>query len=156
MARWPDRRMRNSAKYLSYKYAFEQMKRAMEAGFFLEAVMVAESVISDRLHSVCWRAEDASYKPTKKPKHVGLGTLIQRARNAGLDAVDVAQLDEWREARNRVAHALARSVPGTPTMPVDDFQALAKTTAEDGIKLANKTKQWQRATAPARTGKTRR
>ncbi len=148
--------MSNSTKYLSYKYAFGQMKRATEAGFFLEVVMIAESVISDRLHSVCWRAEDANGKPTRKQKHVGLGSLIQRARNAGLNEADVVELDEWREARNRVAHALARSVPGSPTMPVEEFQALAKATAEDGIKLANKTKKWQRTSAPTHTGTTRR
>ena len=43
--------MANTAKYLSYKYAFERMKTAVARGFHLEAVVIAESVISDRLHS---------------------------------------------------------------------------------------------------------
>jgi hypothetical protein len=144
--------MSNSIKFLSYKYAFDQMKRATEAGFFLEAVMIAESVISDRLHSACWSAEDGVRKANGKVRHVGLSTLIQRARKAGVVENDVVELERWRDARNRVAHALARSTPGTPTVPIDVFQALARQTAEDGIKLANRTKKWQRATAPAQTG----
>jgi hypothetical protein len=147
--------MSNRTKYLSYKYAFDQMKRATEAGYFLEVVMIAESIISDRLHSACWSEKDAVPNAAAKPKHVGLSTLIQRARKAGLAESDVVKLDRWRDARNGVAHALARSTPGTATMPVDEFLALASKTAEDGIRLANKVKKWQRANAPSRPKSTK-
>ena len=41
----------NHAKYLSYRLARDRMKAAIEADFPLEAVTIAESLITDRLLS---------------------------------------------------------------------------------------------------------
>lgn len=138
--------MGNTLKYLSYKYAFSQMRLAVDAGFFLEAVMIAESVISDRLHSACEGSEDGVHERAGDPKFINLHTLIKRAAKARMDAALVKKLNEWRLNRNRVAHAVARSRPGAPTMPVEEFRTLSKRTAEEGIALANEVKKWQRRT----------
>ena len=142
--------MSNASKYLSYKYAFSRMKQATEKGFYLEAVMIAESVISDRLHSATGTEDDRRNEHTGTYKYVGLATLIERAKKAGIEPGLLADLDRWRVARNHVAHALARSRPGTPTMPVEDFLLLAETTASDGHSLANRVKRWQQKTKPRR------
>lgn len=41
----------NHAKYLSYQLAHERMKAAIEAGFPIEAVAIAESLLTDRFLS---------------------------------------------------------------------------------------------------------
>lgn len=41
----------NGAKYLSYREAWARIKLARRQGFFLEAVTIEESIISDRLLS---------------------------------------------------------------------------------------------------------
>ena len=122
------------------------MKTAVARGFHLEAVVIAESVISDRLHSATGTGEDR-VKKNGDVMFVPLADLIDRARRRGLEPGTVEDLHIWRKARNRVAHAVARSRPGEPTMAVDDFRALAKQTALEGIELANRIKAWQRRKA---------
>jgi hypothetical protein len=137
--------MANTAKYLSYKYAFDRMKVAVARGFHLEAVMIAESVVSDRLHSATGTGEDR-VRNNGEIVHVPFAELIERARRRGMAPEMVADLHAWRKSRNLVAHAVARSRPGEPTMAVDDFRALAQQTAQQGIALAKRAKAWQRGT----------
>ena len=39
------------SKYLSYTFAFDEMRRASEQGFPLHAIAIAESILSDRILS---------------------------------------------------------------------------------------------------------
>lgn len=41
---------KNIAKGESFQYAFRRINEAREAGFHLEMIALAESIISDRLH----------------------------------------------------------------------------------------------------------
>lgn len=41
----------NAAKFWSYREAWTRIKQAQEQGFYLEAVTIEESIISDRLMS---------------------------------------------------------------------------------------------------------
>ena len=136
--------MPNFAKYVSYKYAFDQMKLAIEKCFYLEAVMIAESIISDRLHSASGTSEDKTNPKTGRPVFVSLKTLIQRARKKGMEEDLIHRLDQWRISRNTIAHAIARSAPGAPTMDVANFRALASETAKCGVGLVKDVKNWQR------------
>ena len=43
--------MKNYYKFYSYRYAYSQMKKAMEGKFYLEAITIQESIITDRLLS---------------------------------------------------------------------------------------------------------
>jgi hypothetical protein len=43
--------MRYTAKYLSYAEAWRRIKAAIQAGYYLEAVTIEESIIADRLLS---------------------------------------------------------------------------------------------------------
>src|SRR5262245_37013299 len=66
----------NVQKYRSFAWAFSQMKKAIEAGFYIEAVAIAESVIADRLSSFV-ASNDAAAKPTKREPR--LVDLIKKA-----------------------------------------------------------------------------
>jgi hypothetical protein len=142
----------NQAKFLSYRFAFHRMQMAIQAEYYLEAVMIAESVISDRLHSATRVAKEVgeSEKQTRLPS---LGVLLARAGRAGMDAELVAEFDTWRKNRNLVAHELARSWPGTATMEVSRYLELARHTAESGIRLAKRAKDWQRSTGAGKQRK---
>ena len=49
----------NAEKYERYKKAHERLKKAIEQEFYIEAAMICESLISDRLHShLHWRVHE--------------------------------------------------------------------------------------------------
>lgn len=137
--------MKNTAKYLSYKAAWERISSAIEHGFYLEAVALCESIISDRL---------ISYVQGVTGKHVRLETpfheLIGLWRaNAGVIAwkehVDLAgAVDLWRTKRNMVVHGLVKSAPGKPTQNVESFIGLARISAEHGCELAKAVSAWHK------------
>lgn len=130
----------NHAKQLSYKFAMRRIEHAIQQRFFLEAVMITESIISDRLLSVVGAA--ASSRAPKSAKHEGLSSLIGQARKAGMPAALADSIDVWRGRRNQVAHAVAKSAPGEPTMSVADFWSLASDTAQEGRQLVSAVKRW--------------
>lgn len=130
----------NHAKYLSYKYAITRMEEAINKRFFLEAVMIAESVISDRLLSATANRKPVSTASAQK--HSGLSVLIDRAKSIGLPPDLATELHAWRVVRNQVAHAVAKSAPNEPTMSVDMFCEQAESAAKQGQRLVNVMKRW--------------
>lgn len=139
--------MKNKSKYLSYKKAWEQINAALDQGFFLEAITIEESIISDRLLSYILGVEPKAKLDIKS----GLGKLISHWRkHAGKlliqsDNSDLGEItDIWRTKRNSAVHGLVKSTPGTPTTQPDDFLELARQTAEDGKTLARKIQNWHK------------
>ena len=130
----------NHAKYLSYKYAMTRMEEAIKKRFYLEAVMIAESVISDRLLSATAHGKASSAASAQK--HLGLSVLIDRGKSIGLPPALAIELHAWRVARNQVAHAVAKSAPNEPTMSVDLFCEQAESAAKQGQRLVNVMKRW--------------
>ena len=131
------------SKHVSYKYAMARMDMAIEKRFFLEAVMIAESIISDRLLSATTRKRGGEAPPNGN--RTNFSRLIAAARSAGLPDDLAVALDAWRDARNEVAHSVVKSVPGTAPMRVPAFCRLAEQTARDGKQLAAKVKRWARS-----------
>ena len=139
--------MSNKSKYLSYKKAWERINAALEQGFFLEAITIEESIISDRLLSYILGVEPKAKVGIKS----GLGDLISHWRKhagASLIQADGADLGDatnvWRVKRNSAVHGLVKSAPGTPTTQPDDFLELARQAAEDGKTLARKIQNWHK------------
>jgi hypothetical protein len=138
----------NASKYESYREAFARIKAAQEAGFYLEAVTIEESVISDRLAS--WLS--ANRVAGKAPPKAGasFGNLIARWRElwraSHPEETEITRridaIDQWRECRNTLVHAIAKSDPGTATIPVDQFLELAARVAKDGEQHAKAVKKW--------------
>lgn len=124
-------------KYLSYRFAFQRMKESIEAGFFLEASTIAESVISDRLLSACNRKGTVS-------ANLPLSKLINIAISVNPAVPTPESLHEWRIARNQVIHAVSKSAPGKSTLKVSEFMELAESTAVNGLKLARIVATWSK------------
>jgi len=122
---------KNTAKYLSFKYAYERIDLAMSKKFYLEAAMIEESIISDRLQSFL---AGKSVIKIKKNHYFSLGDLIKKSKGLLNDDL-VTKLQKWKDDRNIVAHQIAKSDPGEPTISIKDYLIRAKETAEIGLLL---------------------
>lgn len=96
-------------RYLLYKQAISQFNRAIEHGFYLEAITICESMIADRLESRC----------AELNKPLGfqmLGKLIKTLKQVEVDKalrnILVKDLDEWRLNRNTALHEIVKFEKG--------------------------------------------
>lgn len=84
-----------------YQRVLEQYKRAMESGFYLEAVTLMESIISDRLES----------RATYLGKTAGFDTLGKLCNILSSDTVlkdIIPQIVDWKNGRNRMLHEMSK------------------------------------------------
>lgn len=140
---------KNIKKYESYKYAFERLKEAIDQEFFLEAVVISESIISDRLISYLVVRHQELKTSDKLPNtRTSFGTLIQKWQQIDQkvsykDWDDlIKDVDKWRIDRNECAHALVKSNPGSSTHSVEEFVNKSRNCALIGIKLARAVCSW--------------
>jgi hypothetical protein len=143
----------NFEKYESYREAWVRIKQAQENNFFLEAITIQESIISDRLISFLSRpgASNSFAKSCGKRNFVSFHSLIQSWREEfpnGLESGKYGNLidnvDEWRESRNDAIHAIVKSKPGEVTKPIDTFLQEAEKVAQTGTDLAKEVCIWQK------------
>ena len=143
----------NRSKYESYREAWQRIEASRQAGFFLEAIVIEESIIADRLVSYLSRPDSPNrVSKNKKGMWPGLGDLIAALQSefpAGLsigNIEDVANaLNDWRQGRNTAVHAIVKSDPGTPTVEVQEFLMLAEKAAERGAILARAISSWHQS-----------
>lgn len=102
----------NTTKYESYAEAWRRMKIATEAGFYLEAITIQESIIFDRLRSFVEYAGSMKIKD-KTPYSVLIpqleGVLNKDSKNDRRwpnDKELVERLKEWVDRRNRALHRI--------------------------------------------------
>ncbi len=139
----------NAEKYRSYREAWARVKQAQQHGFYIEAVTIEESIISDRLTSYL---VDAGLVPRQRrlKDYPTFGNLIitwrrwantQLAPKLDRDRRDklallIDSVDLWRQKRNQIIHAIVKSHPHTPTTEIEGFVKLAQDAAEEGMRLA--------------------
>lgn len=138
----------NIAKHLSYKEAWSRIKKAQEQGFYLEAVTLQESIITDRLISYLVGV-GAIERAVELHKYPNFGKLIDKWKIQNPKPIDIQDyrdlqtaVCEWRKRRNNVVHGMVKSHPGTATDSVIDFLEEAKLTAEQGKRLARAVGYW--------------
>lgn len=110
-----------------YRRGIGRADRALREGFWLEAITLQESVISDRLAYLLER------HGRRKPG--SLSSLISAAAALpAVTALDGEVLDrahEWRRARNKAAHAMVKlDEPGAGTW--DERLRACRETAHEG------------------------
>lgn len=127
----------NHLKYSAYTYAFQRIEEAVERGFYLEAVAIAESLISDRLMSACRKAG-------QMPKRSTLSELIDAARYLVPPIPREDEFHSWRENRNRVLHGMVKPHKKSPLLAPPDFLELSERTAYSGMKLARVASNWEK------------
>jgi hypothetical protein len=135
--------MKNYYKFYSYRYAYSQMKKAIEGKFYLEAITIQESIITDRLLSFVIKKE--LLKTTDNNlliRNVSLNNLIKLSNEHFDDDSLSIELDEFRFSRNNCIHAMVKSFPGNPTQKVSEFQKLSKETSLSWRVLTRKVDAW--------------
>jgi hypothetical protein len=97
-------------RYELYKSSLDWIKKSIDEGYYLEAISILESLISDRLESYLSfpLGQDFSFK--------NLGVLINEIKlkktDENLHSLIIKDLDEWRKQRNKAAHEMVKIADG--------------------------------------------
>jgi len=135
--------VKNYYKFYSYRYAYSQMRRAIEGKFYLEAITIQESIITDRLLSFVIRKELIDSSDSKLLiRNISLNNLTKLSKDHFDDDALIIELDEFRFSRNNCIHAMVKSFPGNPTQKINEFQKLARETSLSGRILTRKVDAW--------------
>lgn len=119
-------------RYETYNKVISRYDNAIEAGFYLEAITLMESLIADRIESYyIWETAQQEKYSFKQ-----LGWLITQLK-ASDTKMPISELDAWWKLRNEALHELAK---------IDEFDDLdfnakyvkAKLCAEKGKPLFRK------------------
>ena len=135
---------KNMAKYNSYRWAMEQVKKGITEGFFLEAITIEESILTDRL-LLFYRQKGHN----QKEAYLTLGKILKfLEKNKALcqenAIVFFDELDQFWKNRNTCLHQIAKSEPGTATLDIEGLTMLASTTASNGESLVKIVGAWSR------------
>ena len=141
----------NAEKFEKYQEAWARINLARDQGFFFEAVAIQESIISDRL--IGYLTELGVLMAVGERREPGFAKLIRSWRDAHPDPIrhgdfeDLqAEVDSWRDSRNRVIHAIVRPQRVAFTVTIDEFLTDAADTADRGVALAKAVQDWTRKT----------
>lgn len=138
----------NKQKSQRYAFALERLKRAMDQGFYLEAITICESLISDRLLSSLDRRQGV-----ERNARAGLHrlikahldeTLLDRSSQAhGEKLLDLfSALRVWKDKRNELLHGIAKCLPGDEVHSSPILMERAKDAAEEGLRLFRHLDNW--------------
>jgi hypothetical protein len=132
----------NTPKYRAYREAWTRIKEAQKQGFYLEAITIEESIISDRLSSYFRNVLEIERQPKT---FYEMGKTWREYHPEIITSVDyndlISALDEWRKERNKAIHDIVHSDPHVDRS-IENFLSNTKTVAEDGEKLARIISQW--------------
>ena len=98
-------------RYRTYKSSISRINLAIDAGFYLEAITLCESLIADRL-------ESRLNFLTKSDKYsfdmlFNMQTKIEELEPEGeLNLIVNERLHSWRKNRNKVLHGMAKIAEG--------------------------------------------
>ncbi|HHC6593922.1 TPA: hypothetical protein ACN4AN_003914 [Vibrio parahaemolyticus] len=116
------------------KNIVERINEAINQEFYLEAIALEESCISDRLSLVL-------YSKGRKAGTKSFVKLIELC-NEFLPKNLKRDLDSWRKERNRSIHNLVRSSPLEEMIDLEELDLLSAHTAKSGLKLLDGVNIW--------------
>jgi len=134
---------KNMPKYKSYRNAYDQIKLAIDAGFFLEAITIEESILTDRLFRFC--KDHGMKKPIDRAT---LGDVLRVLQGLPAETQDFENIDflpsliEFWDNRNICLHQIVKSGPGEPTIDFVEIIDRARITAISGKALTKKVSNW--------------
>lgn len=124
----------NSVQGDLFRRSYKRAKRAVEAGYYLEAVSLCESLILNRLEVVLRASEGLEF-----PKY-SVGKALNTFESHKLPSFDATLIEDskaWSAKRNQLSHHFTR-------VDLDNFVtwrgrlSRAKLTALAGLELANR------------------
>jgi hypothetical protein len=140
----------NANKYYSYREAWSRIRLAQENGFYLEAIAIQESIISDRIINYLCHKQGVALLSNNN-HFLSFSELIRKWRSefpngllSGSYSNLIDTVNEWRLSRNKVIHAIVKSKPGEPTQSIDLFLEQAKEAAKVGEAIAREVCNWSK------------
>jgi len=115
-----------------YAHLLNRIKTSIENGFYLEAVTLEESFITDRLESYVY------YKKLCSPKRTLGDVLNKLLKDADFSKELHAKINEWRNGRNTSLHEMAKFDAGEEADWFEKYNK-AKAIAEQGKTLLRET-----------------
>lgn len=92
-----------TAKAILFRTAFNRIDRAIKNGFHLEAIVIIESLICDRIESTISIVTHSEIYPET------LGPLLSQLRKLSVFPEELLNdLDSWRKERNLVMHQMVK------------------------------------------------
>lgn len=121
-------------RYNRYKSAIERCSKAIQDGFFIEAIAIEESLIADRLESLTNEITEGgwSYKPAGKLVWNLLKTLRPHLNEELTTCLKSAR--KWCYKRNIAIHRMAKLTPDL-TSSFDEDYAQLPNVAKEGMKI---------------------
>lgn len=122
-----------------YTSGFLQIKKALEAGFYVEVIALSESVIADRLEARwAWKNGQSS-----KAREFGtLGFMTARLMKSETEPRDACLVYEraavWSKDRNRALHEMLK-LPEGEFEPWEQRYAGLEAVAKTGVRIARQT-----------------
>lgn len=122
-------------RYELYKATFAWITKSINEGFYLEAISLEESLITDRLESyMTWlKGTDYSFKTLGDLKRA----IEVYETDDDLRLLVLGELDQWRRARNKAAHEMVKIEDGK-TISWTDRMRINQEVAEAGLELVRK------------------
>jgi hypothetical protein len=114
--------------------AIDRISKAISENYYLEAITLQESIISDRLALFL-------HHQGKKSDSKTLNNLISSVQHHNKETL-FEKIDLWRKKRNKAIHGLVRSSPFDIQIGLTAFDLQAKETAIEGEKLVIDTMRW--------------
>lgn len=144
----------NATKHDSYREAWSRIEWAQREKFYLEAIAIEESIISDRLLSFLVGV-GRMQRPAENARYPGFGQLISEWRKAVPTPIEAGEYDDlqsavdrWRVERNVSLHGIVKSRPGDPTMQIEEFLEKSGNAAKEGSVLARLVQKWHKSNMP--------
>lgn len=121
-----------------YASVLAKRKKAMEDGYYLEAVTLTESIVADRLESRLsfLKGEDFSFKPLG-PLIIEAGKVETDEELKALVTDEENGLEAWRKRRNNAIHELAK-IEEDSSVPWGARYEEVRQCAESGYELFRK------------------
>lgn len=129
-----------TARHDAYQAALKRVVQSITDGYFLEAIALEESLISNCLYNYLANTGTALDNPSFKL----LLTTI-RKNTKGLEESSVSlfmKIDTWRVARNKAIHGFITSKSDSLNRSRNSFQHLTETTAKEGQNLCESVVSW--------------
>lgn len=127
-----------------YQLAFSQFNKAMDEGFYLEAVSIIESVIADRMESRIGQltGKDVEFGTLSKNRDVLNGSKKHEKIEFAQELIDLYNkiVSVWAGKRNEALHRIVK-ISTQEAKDYDEFLEKAKETAVEGRAIFNELKK---------------
>lgn len=135
----------NMGKYGNYKEQMGRLKKAMNAGFYIEAIAIEYAVIEDRMESILRHSNKFNPdKHTTLTKKLNRVSEIQRNKTGLLRKYIteelIEEIHEWKNNRNPVVHALLKL-----NLNTEDLKSIAEKGQSIVKTLCSKVTSYNRA-----------